>query len=1186
MRTARYRRPDVLAKIPLDRHTVIEASAGTGKTYTLEHLLIEILLRTEATIDQILVVTFTEKATAEMRMRIRRKLEELIAWEKEVEAPEEACWVLDDRARAKLTDALLALDTAQISTIHAFCQRVVTEHAFANRRLFDQERVDGSRAFTEAFYEVLREGFARDDGLKVWLEAWLDCGLGLDRLESLLRTCHRERAEKLPVLDEQALVEAADALTLTGDDLPVIQKALEAVKCHGATRKALLGRLATLAETLSAWRSERSVPQLLVRLGGFDFDYAVTHLGRCRDVVPALFGALQALGGVAVPFVAAVQQRFLPLVERRLETRKQEHGLFDFDDMLTLVREVLVGEGGEDLVRILRERYRFGLIDEFQDTDEVQWDIFRRLFFESPDGHVLYLIGDPKQAIYRFRGADVHVYLEAREAVAARGTPPVRLEQNFRSTSPVIDAYNLVFDQQAPYFGGGIDYSDPVRCGDASRRMLDGSGNPVKPVQLLHVVGPGQQFSADQMREALLPRAAREIADLLGPRRLYLEENGKRRPIEARDVFVLTYSAAEGYRVGAALRELGVPFAFYKQEGLYQTDEARDVCDLLQAIARPDHGPTVRRAWITPFFAVPLESLEGMREVDADHPLRRWLIDWKALADRREYDRLFASILEGSGVIRREVFFRASERALTNYVHVFECLLEETSRSRMTLDELIRRLQAYVDGREDPPGENGNTQRLETEKDAVQIMTMHKSKGLEAPVVFVLGGFTSAPGNGDVNVCHVPSRPGERPRRMAVVGPLVEPYRTACGEDEAAERQRLLYVALTRAKGRLYLPYFGMGPGGTAPVPSEGSTRQPFRVGGCYLPVHERLSSLVAEDAPSFGELFEREEVPVGSRSQPVTEAERESSVAWTPSAEYLRDPDLTSHYDALRRRHAGFLVTSYSRMKGGGFHPVPEEEEGETAALEEWKPLVVDDDLPGGTATGSFLHDVLEALVVEGQPLAPLDEWRQQEAVRELLSLHARRHDVASRHLDRAAELVHAALTAPLTVGGERRLDGVLHADRLLAEMEFLYPIPEHTHPGLHEAGMIPNLRIGRGYVKGFVDLVFEHGGLAYFADWKSDRLPRWDTGTIHGHVRRNYELQARLYTLAMVKLLRIHDPAAYEERFGGLLYLFVRGMRAGGSGTEGVYFTRPSWEEVLRWENELRAEDPTLSLSARSAR
>ena len=1127
-------RPAVLDRLSPGKHAVIEASAGTGKTFTLEHLVIELILR-GTRIENILVVTFTEKATAELVTRVRAKIRALLG--PFPSRPGPGSWAIDDAARERLRAALFSFDRASISTIHAFCQRVLTEHAFANRRLFEQQQVDEKASFAGAFKQVLREELARDPAELPYLQAWLrrsTLGDGVASLQALLLGPYLKHCTLEPAFDATAL-EAALARLASLPRLVVSSPATEALVQHAR-----------------AWSEHGDTARLLDALDG------EKPSGKNRDFLGPLRESRQPevaeVARLVVPLEVALVQRFLPRVQARLDREKRAAGLFDFQDMLALVRESLDGPHGETLARILRDRYHHALIDEFQDTDAVQWRIFERVFFEA-EGRPLYLIGDPKQAIYGFRGADVQTYLEARQRVIDAGGVVVALEENFRSTEGVIDGYNALLRQDvaAPFFDGAIRYDRPVRCGQPSLQAVDRAGRPVAPVVLLELQPTGELYKNGKprapgvglVRAALASRIAREIGALLDGG-LRVTKRGELAPIGPEDIFILTRSLSEGYEIGEALREAGVPHAFYKQEGLFQTDEAQHVHDLLAAIDDPHRRARRLRAWLTPFYGLTLEELRASRELAGTHPLLERLLAWKALADEKDYEALFGRILEESGLARRALFLSPSERALTNYLHLFELLLERGQARRATLRELVLELGAYIDEQALPETVDGNVQRLESERKAVQIMTMHKSKGLEAEVVFLYGGLWSK----GLTAPLLFHRDGER--RAHLINDRDLPDWPSIEAEASSEDQRLLYVALTRARARLYLPSF---PSGT------------YKPTGCYRALNQQVQRVRAEESP----LFAVENLSIEA-ARPAEASLARGQAAWTPPAEMVAPVEPEVDFARLRAAHAGFTITSYTRMKQAQKRATELSVEDFTAEAPSLRPELAENELPAGAQAGIFLHEVLERVRLETFAQArTFDGWRELPPVRELLSAVARKHDREPRHLGHAARLVHTALTAPVELDGARLDGGMAGAARVVREMEFLYPHPEASHP--RPFARLPaggRLEIVRGYVKGFVDVVFEHGGRAFFADWKSDLLLSYEDAALAAHVDEHYRLQAQLYSLALVKLLDIRDAATYEARFGGMLYCFLRGMRS-GDGRAGVRFQRPGWDELCGWEEQL---------------
>jgi exodeoxyribonuclease V beta subunit len=1163
----RVRRPAVLQRIPLDRSVIIEASAGSGKTFTLEHLVVELLLTTEVTLDRILVVTFTEKATNELRMRLRAKLEELRSTEDpaasvpaEIAAEgaggdggDDDAWVIDDAAQKRLDHALRSFDGATITTIHAFCQRVLRENAFSSGRLFREQQVDGRDAFARAMPEALRRDVARDPGRAPWLEAALGSGWSIDRIQSLLWDCVQSRGELRPVLDAGEITRALDAFSLDDARRTDGVAEMRSWGMHASTAKTVARRLYDLADVVERARTSRSVPRYALDAQAVDFAYLLEKIPPAppgSGPAASLCAAAVELARLTPTFAGGLAQTLLPAVRDELARRKREAGQYDFDDMLALVDEALRGPRAAALASAMRERWRYVLIDEFQDTDETQWSIFRRGFFEGKDRPgVLCLVGDPKQSIYRFRGADVDTYLRAREEVLEAGGQQALLDHNYRATPELVLATNLIFDQTAaaPMFTGSLRYT-PLACGKPDRTLADGAGRAVSPVHVMRF----STWPDAQTLSALGTWMASEIRAITDPSRPWRLDG---RALGHGDVFVLTRTSREGRVLGAALRAAGVPHTFYKQDGLFQTDEARDLRTLLAAVDDPGHRARRLAAWLTPFFGLPLAAIDRARDLPGTHPLVAGLHAWKAIADSRDFGRLFDAIVRDSGLVRREIFFADGERELTNYLHLFELLLEHAHRTRSTLGDLVQALSGLIDRTRLPLDLEGSVQRLEGEEPAVQIMTVHKSKGLEAPIVFVAGGFPQSRGD-EVRVYH------DGGRRLAWAGAVSDPAVEARARaEEREEEQRLMYVALTRAQGRMYLP---CAVSELRPGDGEAVRREPRNLRGPYGVVNRRIASVLESRDPHV--TFE--DVPTGRR--PTAEAPDPQGEDWRPPAALLREATRLQEEDdrrvaTLRRSRLGPLVTSYTRMRGD--RPLPRSSRADVPAepLEEGPAA----QLRGARTSGVFLHELLERV-----PLASfaagdtIDAWRSRPDVSALLDEAMAVHRIDRPQRDHAERLVWAAYTTPVALPGGGRIAGIASAAAaapVVREMDFAFAVPGSAH-ATDPAGRAGPLH---AMVRGSIDLAFEHAGATYFVDWKSDSLPSYAPETLGRHVHDHYETQARLYAVAIVKLLGEKTRAHHEARFGGMLYCFLRGLDARG---HGVWAARPSWEDVQQWERELR--------------
>jgi exodeoxyribonuclease V beta subunit len=1131
----RVARPAVLRRVPLDRHAVIEASAGTGKTFTLEHLLVELLLVGDVPIDRILVVTFTEKATNELRLRVRGKLEQLhrgqapLATDEQVRAGD--YWDVDDAARERIGKALHAFDGATIATIHAFCQRVLRENAFASGRLFEEEQVDGRDAFARALRDVLRSTVATDPKRAPWLSAALRTGWWTSRIEELLWKCLQARGDLRPLFDPDALEAAIAAFPV--DDArhregPAVMKTWG---IPAQTAKKLGTELYKLALAVEEGRDAGTGPGFV--LAAETHDVELDYIANKLTLFPPQGGptgdaceAALALALRTPSLTAALAHTILEPVRQELAKRKREAGRYDFDDMLSLVDDALRGPRGPALVTAMRARWQCALIDEFQDTDETQWSIFRRAFFEPQPGSTarVYLVGDPKQSIYRFRGADMETYLRARDEVRQSGSEPVVLDTSYRATPELVEAANALFDASAPRpFFSGANACAPVACGRPESSLVDGDGNPVAPLLVLRL----QSRTALPLLAARIAREIRTVTDPVRPWRL----DGK--PVAPEDVYVLSRTGFEGRVVGTALRAAGIPHAFFKEEGLFQTDEAREIRTLLWAIDDPQDRARRLAAWLTPFFGLPLGAVERARSLPATHPYVARLDAWQALAEARDFEHLFESIVSDSGILRREILLADSERDLTNTLHVLELLLEHARATRATLRDLIHALSGLIEKSRMPLGIEGNVQRLESERRAVQIMTVHKAKGLEAAVVFVVGGWSRGP-EGSVRTYHADGQ------RFVWVGPTPASVKQRVDQEESEEDQRLMYVALTRAKGRVVLPL----------VTKDGA---PARLYGAYEPVNRRVVDLAAAQSPSLV----LEEVAPAPAPRPSAPPANDVTAAppppWQPDRALLVERDARAEHAALRESRAGAVVTSYTRLRAGA--RASWVDEPETRRAEKGADAV--DEVPGATltssrASGVFVHEVLERVQLASFTV-PFEAWRARDDVRALFDETIAVHRVEPDQRPHAERLVWNAYATPVVLPDGRTLARLADAARVVREMDFVFPVAE-----------------SRLYVRGSIDLAFEHEGLTYFVDWKTDSLATYDPARLDAHVRDHYEDQVELYTLAVVKLLGVSNAQEHEARFGGLLYCFLRGVGEQGGG---VWTARPSWKDLATWETALRA-------------
>jgi len=678
--------------------------------------------------------------------------------------------------------------------------------------------------------------------------------------------------------------------------------------------------------------------------------------------------------------------------------------------------------------------------------------------------------------------------------------------------------------------------------------------------------------SSRPMREAMGSRIADAIRRIIAEPDHAIEICGEEqapRKITAREVYVLTRTNRDSAEIGEYLHQAGVPFAFYKQDGLFQTSEAADILDLLRGIDEPGRRSRRLKAWASPFFAVAYGDLARLDDERNSQPMLERLFEWRALAEAGRFADLFDALLHQSGLVERQLLLSDNRRELTNYEHIFEILTQDASRHGISLAEIIELLDGYIAGRAAPAGDDPDVQRSEVDRDAVQIMTIHKSKGLEADVVAIYGGFFASNRPDWVSIYHDGNQ-----RRLAIGKPARDVEKKALKQEQDEEDQRLLYVALTRARAKLILPY----------VPDGTLNRD---LSGSYAQLNNRLRTLDRE--ARLETLFTTETVvapasidSAGEKEDAETAPDEDALCEWLASTS--QTAGLEREFAALGVGHRGLIVESYTALQTAretGVRADFESDEFKTSvdAIDARTDNV---DLPGGRHVGIFLHEAIEKLDFNSFGDTPdLEAWMARDDVRELFASTMRRHGVNDpRWLSRGREMVFNALTSPVALGETVRERALYHLPAV-REMEFEYPIPEKHHSLLGD-GPDGAWLVGRGYIKGFIDLVFRRDKLIYFADWKGDLLPSYEPAAVALHVERHYQLQARIYSVGVVRLLAIHSERDYDSRFGGLLYVFLRGVSRTGDGKSGFYFARPSWTEIVTYESDLLTLEPDSELRA----
>jgi exodeoxyribonuclease V beta subunit len=1137
--------------ISLDAPALVQASAGTGKTYAITTYFVRAVLELDLMPEQILIVTYTKAATAELRVRARERLVAAIHLLDDVDGDGDVLHgVVADaverlgrsQTEHKLREALAQMDQSSILTIHGFCQRLLQDYPLSFGIDFDFEVAED----VGSMYVDLAVDF--------WATA-----LYHERDWLLRALKHRN-------VDIEHLAKLASVAMMPG--VEVIGP-----PAHEVDERTLAQWLGSRRAAAELWSSQREqVVKILLENEGFnrsryrkdtirdkwlpEFD---DFLDKTRFRYPPAFleklsaGHMKMKKGCAEPehefFTACaelweahqtlepgfdyavfeVRQRFIDYARKHARKRQQDTAILTFDDLLATVYRPFdpscPHEAAFDRERIKAEiasAYPLALVDEFQDTDPVQYGIFRALYGE---GSVVY-VGDPKQAIYAFRGADVFSYLEAANDVEAR---TYSLAENRRSDPGVVRAINTLFSRRdPPFIVEGIDMVPAIAHHQLPRTTFDAS---------MEVLFLDEEQLRGTVADAVAPVVANEIALLLGS-----ETKIEGRGIEPGDIAVLCRSNNKALAVTAALRALNVPVSLDGDSSVLSTQIARDLHAILEAALLPGDSPAVRRALLTSLLGVtPYE----LAEMD-DETWSKWVSrfrDWNETWHSQGVVRFLEDMLRSTAAETAIASRPSARRELTDLMHVEELLLRgerERQRDPIALMQWFRRLN------DDSPDEGSIPyedlqQRPDAESGAVRVSTIHKSKGLEYGVVYCPFTWDDA-GLWPFDKIAVKFHDEHRNIKIDLGSSDFETHIGLSEKEAFSEAVRLLYVAVTRAKYRCTL-FWGRG---------RGWAKSAL----CHL-LHGRV------DARKLDEDAMRRDVDtlVGESDGTIQcrppHPERAERLADPVTSEELRSRESSRSF-SHGPRIASFTSLTGHDEKTPGPRGGPGPEEPKSALFSE---------LPGGIRTGLLLHSILEHADfqdVDGDQTRTLIERELRGFGMDVALAEGVQQDLCTVVSTPFMEDADAPSLISLPANRQlRELEFTLLAGRPKLE-DLADVLKAHGAPAMAPEYYQRLAEIGsptlQRFLRGYIDLMFEWDGRWYVADYKSNTLPRYDAENVCEAVQRqHYVLQGQLYSVAAHRHLQQRVPD-YEpaHHWGGALFLFLRGMRGPRSAGASVFFDR----------------------------
>ncbi|HEX7470190.1 MAG TPA: UvrD-helicase domain-containing protein, partial [Verrucomicrobiae bacterium] len=1169
-----------LLETPLLRGTsLLEASAGTGKTYAIAGLFVRLILEADLSVDEILAVTYTEAATAELRQRIRQTLVNALKTFSGQPTDDGFLRALVEKhaaAKAEMTSrlerALGCFDQAAIYTIHGFCQRTLQDRAFESGALFDVELVtEQSAIMREIAEDYWRKHFyaprwsaglpARRDSVGVQSRT-RDCsgdtlkrelqhaasetgvpsniavrfvlknGFTPEKLLGLFKQCVNHPFLKFHSRGEgKSLDELAHALEQTFND------AREEWKRDKKTIRSLFGSHAGWGNKPYNRDDEMAehFERLEVCFSATDSDFesldalevfrasaiAAGVAKKSKSPAPRhkFFDLCEQLAEAEADFLAALQLDFARFAQDELPRRKQRLKVRSFDDLLMNVYRALQSDAGNALAETLRGKHKAALIDEFQDTDPVQYEIFRRVFAGGKS--FLYLIGDPKQAIYAFRGADIFTYMQAANKAERRFT----LGENWRSEKKLVEAVNTIFHRpQKPFVFDEIRFDPVVAKARADKEPLLIGGEKESPFQIWFYEREGKSISKIEAEKRLPQIVAGEIARLLNS-----DARIGDRALKPEDIAVLVPENKHAQQMQDALRAVNVPSVLHTAASLFESFEAMEFRRVLLAIAQPTDERLLKAALATELIGFNGTRLVELTEVESQNILERFH-DYLASWVERGFFRMFRQWLQRESVRQRLLAFPDGERRLTNVLHLGEALHKAEGEFRFGVGGLLKWLGEQMNP--DALTAEEHQLRLERDDNAVRLITIHKSKGLQYGIVFCPFNWrdSKATRRGAKEIFfHDPAdamRPacdlgGDGARTALSASSLGDSRKLAdkavrapsasydehlqlAERERLAENVRLMYVAVTRAVHRCCFVWGGFNDAGSS-APAW-LFHQPAEIGEPKL---EELDAHFKElsDDEMQAQLTELADVSAGAieiQDLPATSSER-----FQPPESQAQKLSCREFTGKIPR---DWRISSFSFLTAGQIEEAPDYD-NVRAAENEAEPASGIFAFPRGVRAGTCLHEILQQVDFTQFAGAPASGTARkanklQHAVPEagapIVEERLRAYNLLSTdNANAVGEMLTKLANASLeSKKPDFKLSRVAVTERL-NELEFYFPVSKIALPKLQDClarfsghGLQPvqserfTFDPVSGFMKGFVDLVFRLDGRFYITDWKSNWL------------------------------------------------------------------------------------------------
>lgn len=1145
---------------------LIEASAGTGKTYAIAILVLRFIVEQNLHIKNILVVTFTNAATEELKDRIRNRIVEarqiLRGNSKQSDSTDanirlwlQSLNIEPDLILQRLNNALVDIDQASIFTIHGFCQRILAEHALESSQLFDSELMGDISAIKQA----CSDDFWRKNSYQrsAWELSLLTKQFKTpDQLLASVSSISSSDFAIVPdyeALDQkfielkQLIYTHKQGITLS---LSSIQEKLE----EGKFKKKFTDDFSFNSQTLLDWLNEKNTPipdfslfteqGLVDALNGHKFKTSKANPDSSADQKQAYINTLNIdieafnqLSSLANDIILVFRRSLLQTLREDVDRRLQQLNVLSFDQLITRLAEALADKKVQSLRQQIQQRYQAALIDEYQDTDPSQWFIFSTLFNLSE--HFLYLIGDPKQAIYKFRGADIYAYFAAQQQAQHRYT----LGYNWRSHPQLVAAVNALFDRENAFFFKQLDFN-PINAALTSEQgVLIKEEKELSPLVIWQLdKGEAEYWTSGKASTEIKTAIVSEILELLNTD-FYIQYKDKK-PIQAKDIAILVRSHKQAKAFQQALNESGIIAVINSKESVFCSPEAKDLFSLFQAVAQPSSNTLLKQALSLSCFG--LNGQQLLQTLNDEAAMDAWIYrfqDYQKIWQKKGLMAMMQSLIDKENILPNLAALsnkEQAERRITNFKHCIELVQQAVIEEHLGINKTLDWLHNNITQAETNPVSSDEQQlRLESDADAIKIITLHSSKGMEYPIVFCpyLWQRSEHLKKEKFTIrCH------ENAQMLVDLGSeQFEQHRQIALDEELAEDLRVFYVAVTRAKYRCYINWADVR---TKTRANESAMAYLLDFSADdFSQQQKKLQSYYHHQPSAFEYRLLKAGQETGKSRQPQISGQKST---W-------------SCKQRQRKLYSFWQMSSYTALSALTVHDVPELPEDKAREILSVKLLEQNStELPRGAHTGNVIHDLLENI--------PFQTLAEETDISEQRNKACLRYGLKTE----APEQIDLLLKNTVSTVLSTEENGF--SLKQLSEQQCLKEMPFHLSMKTLDVRQINQLlkdcptyqplseKQMSGYLTGFIDLICQYQGKYYVMDYKSNGLESYQQDALVQAMREhNYGLQYWIYTLVLHLYLKKRVPDySYEQHIGGVRYLFVRGMDATCDNI-GVYQTKP---------------------------